>query len=75
MKQLQCDYNRTVTYLVGYKANHLTDFTCVISLREREALHSAYVIGIDLRTTYDVHLGLIGKPAPAPVVSQGGWHP
>jgi len=44
----------------------------VISLRERDALHSAYVIG-DLGTTYDVHLGLTGKRAPAPVGSQGAW--
>ena len=43
----------------------------MISLREREALHSAYVIG-DLGTTYDVHLGLTGKRAPAPVGSQEG---
>jgi len=68
LKQLQCNYNLIVTYLVSYQANHL--LTCVISLREREALHSAYVIG-DLGTTYDVHFGLIGKPAPAPVGGQG----
>ena len=41
MKQLQC--NLIVTYLESYQANHL--LTCVISLREREALHSAYVLG------------------------------
>jgi len=25
LKQLQCDYNRIVTYLVSYQAYHLTD--------------------------------------------------
>ena len=71
---LQFDYNRIVTYLVSYQVNHVTDLRPSAAYENEKhcTVHSAYmyVIG-DLGTTYDVHLGLIGKPAPAPVPVEG----
>ena len=65
MKQLQC--NLIVTYLVSYQANPW--LASSVYENEKHCI-VIYVIG-DLGITYDVHLGLIGKPAPAPVGGQG----